>query len=139
MNTKTLKTLALTVSMVTGLGISSTVLSAVPTVETVGRGAITTCPSITTTGQAQVYHSDKIVFMIGDGNLQPLIAADFAALNAMPRLTELDIKIRDNPLAVADLKAKLLYFVGAANTTGNRALIKIVNVLYATAVCPKAP
>ena len=139
MNTKTLKSLTVAVSLVAGIGASSMALSAVPTVEAVGRGAITTCPSITTTGQAQVYHSDKIVFIIGNGNLQPLIAADFAALNAMPRLTELDIKIRDNPLAVADLKAKLLFFMGAANTAGNRALIKITNVLYATAVCPKAP
>ena len=112
-------------------------LAAVPTVEAVGRGAITTCPAIAAT--AQVYHSDKIVFIIGDGNLQPLIAADFPALNALPRLTELDIKIRDNPNAIANLKAKLLFFIGAANTADNRALIKIVNVLYATAVCPKSP
>ncbi|NOU20762.1 MAG: hypothetical protein HOO93_03065 [Methyloglobulus sp.] len=137
MNTKTLKTLTVAVSLGIGMGASSTAQSAVPQVEAVGRGAITTCPAIANT--AQVYHSDKIVFMIGNGNLQPLVAADFAALNAMPRLTELDIKIRDNPKAVANLKAKLLFFLGAANTAENRSLIKIVNVLYATAVCPKAP
>lgn len=139
MNTKTLKSLTVAISMIAGIGISSTALSAVPIVETVGKGAITTCPSITTTGQAQVYHSDKIVFIIGNGNLQPLVAADFGALNALPRLTELDIKIRDNPLAVADLKAKLLFFLGAANTGTNRALVKITDIEYATAVCPKAP
>lgn len=137
MNLKTLKSLTLAVSMVAGLGAASTALSAVPTVEAVGRGAITTCPSIAPT--AQVYHSDKIVFLIGNGNLQPLIAADFAALNSLPRSTELDIKIRDNPLTVADLKAKLLFFLGAANTAANRALIRITDVEYATAVCPKAP
>ncbi len=121
------------------MGAASTALSAVPPVETVGRGAITTCPSTTISGQAQVYHSDKIVFMIGQGNLQPLIAADFAALNALPRLIEFDIKIRDNPLAIADIKAKVLSFMGAANTVANRDLLKITDVEYATAVCPKTP
>jgi hypothetical protein len=139
MNTKSLKTLTVAVSLVGVMGTATTAMSAVPPLETAGRGAITTCPSITTTGQAQVYHSDKIVFKIGQGNLQPLIAADFAALNALPRLTELDIKIRDNPLAVADILAKVLSFMGAANTAGNRALIQVTGVLYATAVCPKAP
>ncbi len=136
MNTKTLKTLASVVFIAAGMGVATSAQSAVPKVEAVGRPAITSCPTSTTTN---VYHSDKIVFMIGEGSLQPLIAADFAALNSMPRLTELDIKIRDNPSAVADLKAKLLFFLGAANTAANRALIKITDVEYATAVCPKAP
>lgn len=116
---------------------SANAFSAVPSLETIGRGAITSCPTLLV--NAQVYHSDKIVFMIGEGNLQPILAADFGALNAIPRLTELDIKIRDNPNAVADIKAKVLSFLGGANTVGNRALIKITDVEYATAVCPKAP
>lgn len=139
MYTQTLKSLTLAATLLVGLGTATEAMSAVPSLETAGRGAITTCPSITTTGQAQVYHSDKIVFMIGQGNLQPIIAADFAALNALPRLTELDIKIRDNPTTVADIKAKVLSFMGAANTVSNRDLLKVTDVEYATAVCPKAP
>lgn len=136
MNTKVLKTTVLAASLVAGMGLVKPVLAAVPTVEAVGRGAIDECP---VASKVKVYHSDKIVFMVGNGNLQPLIAADFAALNALPRLTELDVKIRDNPAAVANLKAKLIFFLGAANTAANRALISIRQVTYATAVCPKVP
>ncbi|MBK8816779.1 MAG: hypothetical protein IPN42_15300 [Methylococcaceae bacterium] len=137
MNTKTLKTISIAATLFAIMGAASTAHSAVPTVETIGRAAITSCPTIAPT--AQVYHSDKIVFIIGNGVLQPLIAADFAVLNALPRLTELDVKIRDNPNAVAALKAKLLFFLGAANTDANRNLIRITDVEYAVAVCPKAP
>lgn len=139
MNTQSFKAIATAIVIFAGFGVSGSALSAVPALETGGRAAITACPSITTSGQAQVYHSDKIVFMIGQGGLQPIIAADFAALNALPRLTELDIKIRDNPNNVADIKAKVLSFLGAANTLINRDLLKITDVEYATAVCPKAP
>jgi hypothetical protein len=49
----------------------------------------------------------------------------------VPRLTELDIKVKDNPKTVADLKGKVLTFLGAATTATNRALIRIVDVEYA--------
>jgi hypothetical protein len=112
-------------------------LALVPTVEAVGRAAFTECPIVIGGNTARIYHSDKIVFMIGTAPLQPLIAGDAAALNNLPRNTELDVKIRDNPNAVANLKAKLLFFIGAANTVANRNNIKIVSVSYAIAVCPK--
>ena len=139
MNTKTLKASIAVVSLVAGMAATSSAMATVPRLEALGKGAISECPTIASTAKSQVYHSDKIVFMIGQGNLQPLIAADFAALNALPRLTELDIKIRDNPAAVADIKAKVLSFMGAANTLGNRDLLKITDVEYTAVVCPKAP
>jgi hypothetical protein len=136
MKTKTLKTLFAILSLVAGMSVATTAQSAVPGVEAVGRAAFDECP---VSSKVKIYHSDKIVFMIGNGNLQPLIAADFGPLNALPRLTELDVKIRDNPAAVANLKAKLLFFLGAANTAANRGLISIRQVTYATSVCPKIP
>lgn len=138
MNTKALKALTVTVSLIAALGAATEASAAVPALEVEGKPAFQKCDPLATTGN--INHSDKIVFMIGDnGNLQPLVAADFAALNALPKLTELDIKIRDNPARVADIKAKLLFFLGAANTLANRALIRITDVEYAIAVCPKAP
>ena len=136
MNTKAIKAAMLAASIIAAMGIVKPASAAVPTVEAVGRGAIDECP---VASKVKVYHSDKIVFMIGNGVLQPLIAADFNTLNALPRLTELDIKIRDNPAAVANLKAKLLFFLGAANTAANRALIRITDVEYTAVVCPKIP
>ena len=135
MNKKTLKALTVAISLVAGMGAASSAF-AVPALEIIGRGALKSCPLSTAT---KIYNFDKIVFMIGEGNLQPVVAADFVALNALPRLTELDIKVGDDPEKVADIKAKLLFFIGAANTISNRDLIKIIQVAYATAVCPKAP
>lgn len=109
--------------------------AAVPFVDTKGTPAHAVCP--TTTLQVPViYHFDKIAFQLG---FEPqLIAAnpvDQKALDALPRNTPLDIKVLDNPRTIADLKAKVLVFLGAAITDANRQVIIVNSVLYATAVC----
>ncbi len=113
---------------------ASQALAVVPPVDGKGVGAVARCwaatPTSPTTALA-VLHFDKIIFIIGQGQLAPITAADFAALNAIPRLTELDIKIKDDPKTVADLKGKVLTFMGAAPTAANRALIRIIDVEYA--------
>lgn len=115
--------------------------AAVPPVEKTGSAALTNCP--TTLLVPTIYHFDKVVFSISASTagvvLQAAIAADQAALNALPRNTELDIKIKDNPRAVADLKSKVLTFLGAAPTVANKSLIRIIQVTYETVLCPKAP
>ena len=108
-------------------------LAVVPLQDKIGKPAITTCP-VGTVG-ASVYHADKIVFLI-TGALTALSAADQAALNAMPRNRELDIKVSDDPKKVADIKSKTLTFLGASvNVAANFTNIKIVSVSYAAIMC----
>lgn len=111
--------------------------AAVPPVDRVGKPALTACPSVT--GRDAIYHFDKVIFQIGAGNLVPIIAADAAALNALPRTTDLDIKIIDDPKTVADLESKVLSFLGAQpGNAVNRQLLRITDVEYASVVCPRA-
>lgn len=93
------------------------------------------------TGTTTIYakHVDKIIFIVQPGVvLQPIDPADFNALNAIPRDTELDIKVIDNVNKVADLKGKVLSFLGAADTSVARQALRIVDVEYAM-VCPLVP
>jgi hypothetical protein len=117
-------------------------VAAVPSVESVGTAAIIKCPTSTTGAAipAVVYHSDKIVFTILD-KLTATNAADQEKLSAIPLNTSLDIKIRDNPRAVANIKSKVLTFLGASVNPqfDNAAKIKIDSVEYAAVVCPKSP
>jgi hypothetical protein len=108
--------------------------AAVPLVDGAGKPALSACG----TGTPQrIFHFDKVVFQIGTGNLLPIIAADGPALNALPRSTDLDIKIIDNPRTVTNLKSKVLSFLGAQpNNFNNRQLIRISDVEYTTIVCP---
>ena len=108
---------------------ASHVLAAVPPVDGVGVRATARC--VMGTAQVPVLHFDKIIFRVLNGALAPIIAAEFAQLNAVPRLTALDIKVRDNPATVADLKGKVLTFLGALPNAANRALIVIDDVEYA--------
>jgi len=110
---------------------SSQALAVVPPVDGKGVPATARCMAGTGTVVLPVLHFDKIIFIIGNGVLTPLVTADFNLLNATPRLTELDIKIRDNPATVADLKGKVLTFLGAVPSRANRVLIRIVDVEYA--------
>lgn len=67
----------------------------------------------------------------------PIAAADAGPLNALPRNTDLDIKIIDNPRTVADLESKVLSFLGAQpGNAVNRQLLRISDVEYTTIVCP---
>lgn len=112
--------------------------AAVRPVDRIGKPALSACPTVVP--RDTIYHFDKVIFQLGNGNLIPIIAADFGPLNAIPRLTDLDIKIIDDPLTVAELKGKVLSFLGAQpNSPANRQLLRITDVEYATVLCPKTP
>lgn len=106
----------------------------VPLVEHVGKGAAIKCGFSESGKTVFASHADKIVFMLS-GGLPAADPADQAALNQIPRNTELDIKLLDNPNKVADLKGKVLTFIGAVDNGDTRAQVKIVEVEYAM-VCP---
>ena len=86
--------------------------AAVPPVDRVGKPALSVCP--TGGPPKRIFHFDKIIFQLAPGNLLPINAADAAALNALPRNTDLDIKVSDDPRTVADLESKVLSFLGAS-------------------------
>ncbi len=123
--------------MIAGSAFVTQAWAVVPGVDGRGIGAITQCPQ---TVVPQVFHFDKIVFVITD-RLRAAAAADQAALDALPRNLELDIKVRDNPLRIANIPSKVLSFLGASvdPATGNFANIKITDVEYTAVVCPKFP
>lgn len=75
-----------------------------------------------------VQHWDKIVFMVTDPKLasQANVSANM----------ELDIKVLDDPHKVANLKQKVLDFLGVPN--GNKNAIKIIDVEYAI-ICAMQP
>lgn len=110
--------------------------AAVPPIEDKGVPAVTTCP--TTLQQYTAGYSDKIVFKI-IGTLIANLPADQPALDKLPRGTELDIKVRDNPKYVANIKNKVLTFLGAQPGGNNVGSIQIVDVSYTAIVCPKSP
>jgi len=121
---------------------SAQALAAVPAVDGKGIPAVATCaPTVSGTNGAAVLHFDKIIFMI-TGKLVAANSADQPALDAVPLNTELDIKVKDNPKTVADLKGKVLTFLGALpNSTAaapnqNRSSIQIINVEYAVVCAP---
>ena len=110
----------------------------VPGVDNVGLPAIARCP--TTSNLPLVFHSDKIVFLI-TAPLKAAVANDQLLLERLPLKTPLDIKVQDNPARVANLKNKVLSFLGASidPATGNAEKITINQVTYAAVVCPKIP
>ena len=132
---------ALSVTSIAVLAASSLLCSlqagaAVPALDSRGLPAITSCPATSTV--PLVFHSDKIVFTI-NGLLTAVLVNDQAKLDALPRGAPLDIKVRDNPVMIANLKGKVLSFLGAKSDIENAQAINITQVLYATAVCyPKA-
>jgi hypothetical protein len=116
--------------------------AAVPPVDAAGSAALSGCPA--QLAAPAVYHFDKIVFSIGSSatggpTLKAASPNDQPAVDALPRRTDLDIKVKDNPRAVADLKGKVLAFLGAAPSAENRLLVAITQVAYAAVLCPKAP
>jgi hypothetical protein len=106
----------------------------VPALDNVGRPALSVCPAGVPPGR--IFHFDKVIFRLAPGNLVPINAADLGALNALPRNTDLDIKVFDDPRTVAGLEGKVLTFLGAANNANNRNLLQISDVEYAAIVCP---
>lgn len=109
--------------------------AAVPPVDAVGRPAVVVCAVTPAGAPIRTAHMDKIIFQIVD-DLRAQLDADQPALDAVPKKTDLDIKVIDNPSTVADLKGKVLTFLGAADTPENRLGIEIVDVEYAV-ICPR--
>lgn len=106
----------------------------VPPVDDIGRPAMVRCRTVVGGGVIAAVHTDKIIFSLS-GALVAANAADQAALNAVPRDTELDIKVLDDPRTVADLRGKVLSFIGALDNPQQRQGVKIIDVEYAM-VCP---
>ena len=111
--------------------------AAVPSVDSKGRPAQIKCGTSATGKTIFAEHSDKIIFQLANQQLQAIDPADQQALNQVPRDTDLDVKLRDNPKTVADLKGKLLSFLGAVDGPEARAAVRILDVEYAM-VCPSA-
>jgi hypothetical protein len=116
--------------------IPATSFADIPLVDPVGRPARILCGN--TAGGQQIFaaHADKIIFTLS-GALVAQQQADQAALDHVPRDTELDIKVLDDPRTIADLKGKVLSFIRAGDTPAARAATKIIDVEYAM-VCPTA-
>jgi hypothetical protein len=104
--------------------------AAVPKVDSVGQAAQIRCGSTAAGKVVNAAHADKIVFEIL-GFLQAQLGADQPDLNGVPRNTELDIKVIDDPTTVADIKGKVLTFLGALDIQPNRDALRIVEVKYA--------
>jgi hypothetical protein len=117
----------------TAVAAADVAYAAVPPVERAGRPALSVCPA---GAPERIFHFDKVIFQLAPGNLVPIIPADQAALNALPRDTDLDIKINDDPRRVAVLESKVLSFLGAANNVNNRDRLKISDVEFTSIVCP---
>jgi hypothetical protein len=108
----------------------------VPVVDAVGKAALIKCGSNAAGAAVNAVHADKIIFRL-TGFLPARDDADQVQLNQVPRNTELDIKVLDNPRSVADLRGKVLTFLGAADTPDARLNVNIIDVDYAM-VCPAA-
>jgi hypothetical protein len=106
----------------------------VPFVDPIGHPAIVLCKVLPNGAPVRAVHMDKIIFRI-TGALTAANAADQPQLDAVPRNTVLDIKVLDDPRTVADLKAKVLTFLGAMVNPANRLNLDIPQVAYAV-VCP---
>ena len=116
--------------------IPATSFADVPPVDPVGRPARIVCGNTAGGQQVLAAHADKIIFTLS-GALVAQQQADQAALNNVPRDTELDIKVLDDPRTIADLKGKVLSFIRATDNAAARAAVKIIDVDYAMA-CPTA-
>lgn len=123
-----------TLSSIALLSLPGLASAAVPHVDGKGQGAVFRCGTNPNGQAVRAFHADKIVFEI-TGFLLAEIDADQLALDQVPRNTALDIKVKDDPTTVADLKGKVLTFLGARDGTANREQIRIAQVLYAM-VCP---
>lgn len=111
--------------------------AAVPPVDAQGTPARIRCGTSAAGAAVYAAHADKIIFALS-GGLPAVDPDDQPALNAVPRDTELDIKVLDNPRTVADLKGKVLSFLGAVDSAATRQSVKIIDVDYAM-VCPNTP
>jgi len=114
-----------------------TALAVTPAVESVAAPAQIRCNVAGGGNNVYAVHADKIIFRL-TGPLQAVDPADQAALDKIPRNSELDIKVLDNPFAVADLRGKVLSFIAAVDNANARQVVAIVDIDYAM-VCPVKP
>jgi hypothetical protein len=110
-----------------------TLQAEVPEVDGDGVPAVVVCRLNAAGNPMPAIHMDKIIFRI-TGDLAAANNADQAALDDVPRSSRLDIKVLDDPTTVADLKGKVLTFLGALDNEANRLQIAIDDVDYAV-VC----
>lgn len=111
-------------------------IAAVPVIENIGIPALVDCAVDLTHETA--FYSDKIFFNI-TGALKARLPEDQAKLDKLPRDTDLDIKVRDDPKRISNIKNKVLTFIGAQPNAANRTNIKIVDVSYSVVLCAEAP
>jgi hypothetical protein len=125
--------IALAVAAASAIATPAITRAAVPPVDSVGKPAQIRCG--TNNGAVvRASHADKIVFAL-TGFLQAQVPDDQPALDKVPRNTQLDIKVLDDPRTVADLSGKVLTFLGALDSPANREALRIIEVKYAM-VCP---
>lgn len=125
--------IALAVAAASAIAVPALTSAAVPPVDSVGKPAQIRCG--TNNGAiVRASHADKIVFAL-TGFLQAQLPDDQPALDKVPRNTQLDIKVLDDPRTVADLSGKVLTFLGALDSPANREALRIIEVKYAM-VCP---
>lgn len=116
------------------LAAASFTQAAVPPVDAIGKGAVIKCGTNPNGVSVRASHADKIIFVI-TGQLIAAQPDDQPVLDKVPRNTELDIKVLDDPRTVADLRGKVLTFLGALDIPPNRESLRILEVKYAM-VCP---
>lgn len=104
-----------------------------PALDFVGRPARVLCPPLPNGQVIPAVHMDKVIFRIVGDLIVPNPVVQ-AYLNSLPKNSRLDIKILDDPTTIADLKGKVLTFMGAPNIPFNRDQIVIDDVDYAV-VC----
>lgn len=107
------------------------------TVDRIGKPAKIRCNVWTDGTPIFAEHADKIVFRL-TGALQAANPVDQVALDQIVRNSKLDIKVIDDPTTIADLKGKVLTFIGAVDNAVSRNSLLIDEVLYAM-VCPVRP
>ena len=112
-------------------------IAASQAVDSVAQPAQIRCNTTAGGGAVNAVHADKIIFRL-TGTLQAILAADQVELNKIPLNTELDIKVLDDPFRIADLRGKVLSFIGAVDSALQRDKVAIVDVDYAM-VCPVKP
>lgn len=131
-----MKTSVLLAAMALATGIATSPAShAEVQVDFFGKPAQVRCPS-PAGAMVRGVHMDKIIFHI-TGDLAAPDPVVQAQLNLIPKNSKLDIKVLDDPTTIADLKGKVLTFMGAPNSPVNRAQIVIDDVDYAV-VCGEA-
>ncbi|MBL8349449.1 MAG: hypothetical protein JNL87_03980 [Burkholderiaceae bacterium] len=123
-----------TAALAAVLALPAPVYSVVPIVDSVGKRAKIRCGTAPDGAAVYAVHADKVIFMLLTV-IQAADPADQQALNLIPRNTELDVKLLDDPTRIADLRGKVVTFLGGVNSPASRDAVRIIDVDYAM-ICP---